>query len=305
MKVLVTGGAGFIGSHVVERILADNSQVVIIDNLSTGLQENLHPDAKFIKMDIRSSELTDVFKQEKFDYVIHQAAQTMVPRSLEAPDFDCDVNILGTVNLLEACRKYGIKRIIFASSAAVYGNENILPIKETASINPASFYGLSKFTAEKYLNLYHNLFGLEYVILRYANVYGERQGDAGEGGVISIFTRKLYNCETISIFGDGGQTRDFIYVGDVAEANFRALITPYANCVYNISTQTETNINMLIELLARVSNKTIKRQYLEPRDGDIYRSSLSNQAALKYLNWSPKTSLVDGLVRTYNSLTIS
>jgi Nucleoside-diphosphate-sugar epimerases len=302
MKVLVTGGAGFIGSHIVEKLLLQKYHVVIIDDLSTGLQENIHPDAKFIKMDIRSNQLINTFKEENFDFVIHQAAQTMVPKSLENPDFDCHVNILGTVNLLEACRKSSVKRVVFASSAAVYGDETTLPIKETANVNPSSFYGLSKLTVEKYLDLYYKLFGLEYVILRYANVYGERQGDAGEGGVISIFTRKLQNGETVQVYGDGGQTRDFIYVGDVAAANIQALLTPYANRVYNISTQTETSINTLLELLAKVSSSTAQRQYFAPREGDIYRSSLSNNTACHYLKWNPETTLIDGLSRTYTSL---
>ncbi|MPL60453.1 UDP-glucose 4-epimerase [bioreactor metagenome] len=302
MKVLVTGGAGFIGSHIVEQLLEEKHQVVIIDDLSTGLLTNIQPQAEFIKMDICSQELNDVLETEKFDYVIHLAAQTMVPKSMDRPDFDCHVNILGTVNLLEACRKNQVKRIIFASSAAVYGDDNQPPIKENAITNPASFYGLSKLTVEKYLELYYKLFGLEYIVLRYANVYGERQGDTGEGGVISIFTRKLQKDEVVQVHGDGGQTRDFIYVGDIAKANLQSLLTTNANRVYNISTKTETSINTLLELLSKVSGRTTEKLYTSPREGDIYRSSLDNNAACQLLNWQPKTRLVDGLARTYNSL---
>lgn len=302
MKLLVTGGAGFIGSHIVDKLIEENHQVVVVDDLSIGIQENLHPNSRFVKMDIRCSCLNDIVAQEKFDMVIHQAAQTMVSTSIENPFFDCDVNILGTINLLEACRKHHVKRIIFSSSAAVYGNEISLPVEETNSLNPTSFYGLSKLAVEKYFELYHNFFGLEYVVLRYANVYGERQADSGEGGVISIFTQKVQNGETVYINGDGGQTRDFIYVGDVASANIRALLTPYSNRVYNISTQMETSINTLLELLANISGITVERKYLSPRPGDIYRSSLSNQSARKYLRWHPITNLTNGLVRTYNSL---
>lgn len=302
MKVLVTGGAGFIGSHVVEKLLQEQCEVVIIDNLSTGLQENLNTQAKFIKMDIRSSRLLDVFNAEQFDYVIHLAAQTMVHKSLEMPDYDCDINISGTVNVLEACRKTNVKRIVFSSTAAVYGNVTTLPVAEDAPKSPTSFYGLSKLTCENYLALYSQLYGLEYVVLRYANVYGERQGDGGEGGVVSIFTRKIHQSEPLLIFGDGTQTRDFIYVGDIANANYQSLLTTHQNNVYNISTQTETSVNTLIEYMGKVTHKEVHKICGDLREGDIYKSSLSNAAAQKNLNWQPCTSLIDGLAKTCNSL---
>lgn len=302
MKILVTGGAGFIGSHVVEKLLQEKCQVVIIDNLSTGLQENINKAAKFIKMDIRSNQLLELFTEEKFDGVIHLAAQTMVHKSLEMPDYDCDVNISGTVNILEACRKTNVKRIIFSSTAAVYGNVTTLPVVEAMPKAPTSFYGLSKLTCEQYLALYHQLYGLEYVVLRYANVYGERQGDGGEGGVISIFSRKINQGESLLIFGDGSQTRDFIYVGDIANANYQSLLTIHQNNVYNISTQTETSINSLIEYMSQVAGKEISKICGDLREGDIYKSSLSNAAAQHNLNWQPCTTLLDGLAKTYHSL---
>lgn len=302
MKVLVTGGAGFIGSHVVEKLIAEQCQVVVLDNLSTGLKEHIPTGVPFVEMDIRSGDLLDLFEQEKFDAVIHLAAQTMVPVSLDKPAFDCDVNVLGTVNVLEACRKTGVKRIAFASSAAVYGDVSSVPIVETEQTAPASFYGLSKLVVEKYLQLYHQVFGLEYVALRYANVFGERQGDGGEGGVISIFTRKVSKGETLTVFGDGGQTRDFIYVGDVAAANYQALITDNVNRVYNISTQQETSVNDLINTLEKIHGAAIEKVYTAPREGDIYRSALSNQAATTLLGWQPKTDLNAGLERTFHSL---
>lgn len=302
MKVLVTGGAGFIGSHIVDKLIQENYQVVVVDNLSTGLRNNLNAKAKFIEMDIRSRELINLFNEEQFDYVIHEAAQTMVPKSIENPEYDCHVNILGTVNVLECCRKTGVKRLVFASTAAVYGDVEAIPVKETVKTYPTSFYGLSKLTVEKYLSLYHEIYGFDSIVLRYANVYGERQGDAGEGGVISIFTRKICNREKLIIFGDGGQTRDFIYVGDVANANYRAIMTPNGNTVYNISTQTETSVNTLIELLGKASGQIAMKEYSDPRDGDIYRSSLSNAAARQKLTWNPSMSLVDGLYRTYQFL---
>jgi len=198
----------------------------------------------------------------------------MVPVSLDKPDYDCRVNILGSVNVLEACRVSGVKRVVFASSAAVYGDVDSVPIMEVSETRPTSFYGLSKLTVEKYLQMYQQIFGLEYVILRYANVYGERQGD-------------------------GGQTRDFIYAGDVATANYQALITNNVNTVYNISTKTEVSINQLIEILGHVTGKQVEKSYYPVREGDIYRSTLCNQAAREKLGWQWEMSLSDGLIPTY------
>ncbi|MCC5464410.1 NAD-dependent epimerase/dehydratase family protein [Pelosinus baikalensis] len=302
MKVLVTGGAGFIGSHVVDKLIQEKCQVVIIDNLSTGLRENINPAATFIQLDIRSDEIFTIFMTEKFDFVIHLAAQTMVHKSLEMPDYDCDINILGTVNILEACRKMNVKRIVFSSTAAVYGNVTTLPVVETSQKAPTSFYGLSKFTCENYLSLYKEVYGLDYMILRYANVYGERQGDGGEGGVISIFARKIRQDQPVLIFGDGSQTRDFIYVGDVANANYQSLLVDHANKICNISTQTETSVNMLIDYMGNVAGKVVTRNYNEKREGDIYKSSLSNAIARKNLDWQPHMILLEGLAKTYRSL---
>jgi UDP-glucose 4-epimerase len=299
LKVLVTGGAGFIGSHVVEKLLNEDCSVVVIDNFNTGLVHNIPQDVKFINMDICSPDITDVFVRERFDAVIHMAAQTMVPISIHKPDYDCQINILGTVNLLEACRKTGVKRVVFASSAAVYGNAEDIPITEETNTMPTSFYGLSKLTVEKYLQLYYQLYGLEYFVLRYSNVYGERQGDGGEGGVISIFTRKFSEGQTLAVHGDGGQTRDFIYVGDVATANWCALIAPYANDVLNVSTNTETSVNELIDVLAGISGKTVQKEHGQAREGDIYRSTLSNHKAIDRLAWYPTVSLEVGLAKTY------
>ncbi len=302
MKVLVTGGAGFIGSHVVDKLIQEKCQVVIIDNLSTGLRENINPAATFIQLDIRNDEIFSLFMTEKFDFVIHLAAQTMVHKSLEMPDYDCDINILGTVNILEACRKTNVKRIVFSSTAAVYGNVTALPVVETSQKAPTSFYGLSKLTCENYLSLYKEVYGLDYMILRYANVYGDRQGDGGEGGVISIFARKIRQDQPVLIFGDGSQTRDFIYVGDVANANYQSLLVNPANKVCNISTQTETSVNMLIDYMGNVAGKVVVRNYNEKREGDIYKSSLSNATARKNLDWQPHMMLLEGLAKTYHSL---
>ena len=303
MRVLVTGGAGFIGSHIVDQLIKQQYSVTVLDDLSTGLESNLHHQAQFVAMDIRSSQVLEVFQKGCFDFVIHQAAQTMVPKSLEDPRYDCDVNILGTVNVLEACRVTGVKKIVFASSAAVYGDAATVPVQEDAPAQPTSFYGLSKLTIERYLALYHDLFGIEYAALRYANVYGERQGDGGEGGVISIFTRKIRAGQSLGIFGSGEQTRDFIYVGDVANANIAAMTSSSGSSgIYNISTQSETTVNELIAVLSHVAKRTAEKTYLPMREGDIYRSSLANGKSLKNFDWRPQMSLSEGIARTYQSL---
>lgn len=302
MRILVTGGAGFIGSHIVDHLIEHQWDVTVVDNLSTGLESNLNKKARFIPLDIRSTQVLELCRESCFDYVIHQAAQTMVPRSLKDPMYDCDVNILGTVNILEACRLTGVKKIIFASSAAVYGDVAAIPVKEEALTCPSSFYGLSKLVIEKYLPLYYQHFGLEYAALRYANVYGERQGDAGEGGVISIFIRQIRAKRPVEILGDGAQTRDFIYVGDIAAANAAAVTASRPAGTYNIGTQTETSINELIAILSKITGRAVEVGYRPARQGDVYRSVLDISAAVMLLKWQTKTKLYEGLERTYLSL---
>ncbi|WIW71102.1 NAD-dependent epimerase/dehydratase family protein [Anaerosinus gibii] len=299
-KILITGGAGFIGSHIIELLQKENCDITVLDNLHTGLRENVPENVRLIEMDIRDKRVIDVFEKYQFDVVLHLAGQTMVNVSVDDPFYDADVNIMGTVNILEACRKTGVKRIVFSSTAATYGDIEEVPIREEFSVNPLSFYGLSKLTVEKYLKLYHDLYGLEYVILRYANVYGERQGDGGEGGVISIFTKKIAKDESFVIHGDGKQTRDFVYAGDVARANWYAANTEYCNTIYNVSTNSETSIRELVDLLESASGKTIDRQYGERREGDIYRSVLDNSKIVTNLNWRPMINLQEGLRRTYD-----
>lgn len=299
-KILITGGAGFIGSHIIELLQKENCDITVLDNLHTGLRENVPENVRLIEMDIRDKRVIDVFEKYQFDVVLHLAGQTMVNVSVDDPFYDADVNIMGTVNILEACRKTGVKRIVFSSTAATYGDIEEVPIREEFSVNPLSFYGLSKLTVEKYLKLYHDLYGLEYVILRYANVYGERQGDGGEGGVISIFTKKIAKDESFVIHGDGKQTRDFVYAGDVARANWYAANTEYCNTIYNVSTNSETSIRELVDLLESASGKTIDRQYGERREGDIYRSVLDNSKIVTNLNWRPMINLQEGLKRTYD-----
>lgn len=301
MNILVTGGAGFIGSHLVCALLAKGESVTAMDNLSTGLAGNLPPEAQLIEMDILDGELPKVVAAGAFDAIVHLAAQTMVDTSIKDPLLDTRENLLGTVHVLEAARAANVKRVIFASTAAAYGDvkEDDLPVREAQPTEPMSFYGLSKLTVEKYLEMYHKLYGMEYVVLRFANVYGERQGDRGEGGVISIFAKRVARGSGITIFGDGGQTRDFIYAGDIASGIACALRTEHACRAYNLGTQTELSLNELVRVLGKAAGQALAPAYAAPREGDIYRSALSNAAARRNLGWTPKVTLEEGLRRTY------
>lgn len=301
MNILVTGGAGFIGSHLVRHLLAKGENVTALDNLSTGLAENLPPEAKLVEMDILDADLPKVVAAGAFDAIVHLAAQTMVDTSIKDPLLDTRENLMGTVHVLEAARAANVKRVIFASTAAVYGDvkEDDLPVREAQPTLPLSFYGLSKLSVEKYLEMYEKLYGMEYVVLRFANVYGERQGDGGEGGVISIFAKAVAEGRDITIYGDGEQTRDFVYAGDIAEGILAALRTEEVNAAYNLSTQTETSLRELVSLLAEIRGREIVPKYGAEREGDIYKSMLSNSRARRGLDWQPATTLAEGLRRTY------
>ena len=232
--------------------------------------------------------------------IVHLAGQTMVDASIRDPHFDASENVMGTLNVLEAARLSGVKRVIFASTAAAYGNveEELLPLREELPLAPLSFYGLTKVMVERYLVLYHDLYGLDYVVLRFANVYGERQGDKGEGGVISIFAKRVAKGEPLTIFGDGGQTRDFIYAGDIANGIVHALMTEHVNTAYNLSTQTETSLNDLVSIFGRAVGRDLHPNHRAAREGDIYRSMLANEKAKASLGWQPEISLEEGLRRT-------
>ena len=300
MHVLVTGGAGFIGSHTVEQLLAAGYRVTVLDNLSTGSRKNLPAQTPVIEADICHADLSAIFADVKPDVVIHLAAQTMVPYSLLHPDQDAAINIVGLTRVLEASRRQGVKRVVFSSSAAVYGDATALPLREADGGSIESFYGLSKATAEKYLALYQRCYGLEYVVFRYANVYGERQGDGGEGGVVSIFSRKIAAGEPLAVFGDGSQTRDFIYVKDIARANTLAVATAAPNTCYNVSTGQETSVNTLIETFRQaLASRTMPDiAYMPVRDGDIYRSRLDCSKAASGLGFQAQTSLDEGIRKT-------
>mgnify|MGYP000482040005 FL=1 len=279
MRVCVTGGAGFIGSHLVDRLIALGHTVLVIDNLTTGVREFVNPKATFIEMDVRDANIESIFADFKPQVVFHEAAQTMVPASMENPKMDCDVNLLGLVNILEASRKHKVEHFLMPSSAAVYGDLDTLPLTEDMIGKPTSFYGLTKLTGEGYLRIYEQAFGLKTVCFRYSNVYGPRQGDGGEGGVISIFTRLINEGQGLTIFGDGEQTRDFIYVDDVVEANIKAMNHPELTGVYNISTNTSTSVNKLVSYFKSISNKDLPVYYEAERTGDIRHSRLCNQKA--------------------------
>lgn len=301
MKILITGGAGFIGSHLVYQLLELGHNITVLDNLSTGNRTHLPADGfVFWKIDDRTPEARENIMAGHFDAIVHLAGQTMVNVSIHDPHFDASENVMGTVNVLEAARMSGVQRIIFASTAAAYGDveANLLPLREDLPLDPLSFYGLTKIMVEHYLRLYHILYGLDYVVLRFANVYGERQGDKGEGGVISIFAKRVAHGQTLSIFGDGGQTRDFIYAGDIANGIIHALTTKHANTVYNLSTETETSLNDLVTIFSQILGHKIHSIHHPAREGDIYRSILSNRKAKLLLDWRPNVTLEEGLRRT-------
>jgi UDP-glucose 4-epimerase len=297
-KIVVTGGAGFIGSHIVDRCIAEGYQTVVIDNLSTGKINNVNPGAVFYKADIRTDKIHDIFEKERPDIVIHHAAQIDVQKSIHNPFEDAGINISGTVNLLKAAVGSGVRKFIYASSAAVYGSPEFLPVTEQHAKVPISFYGVSKYVPEYYIQTFAGLYDLEYVILRYANVYGIRQDPKGEGGVISIFLDRMLKGESITVFGDGSQTRDFIYVGDVAEANLKA-VRYGRNAVCNIGTGENVSLNELIGIFEDVGQREQNVLYGNTRKGDIIHSCLANTEALEKLQWQPQTTLREGLTRTF------
>ena len=298
MKVLVTGGAGFIGSHVAERLLSDGHEVVILDDLSTGHVEHLHPDARFYQMDVQSPWLDELFKIERPEAVLHQAAQASVRRSVADPVFDASVNVLGAVTLLQASVRHGVRRFLFASTGgALYGDADVIPTPEDYPTLPVSPYGASKLGAEVYLRTFHAVHGLSYAALRYANVYGPRQDPHGEAGVVAIFARRLLSGEPARINGDGKQTRDFVYVGDIAEANARALISEAVGS-FNVGTGVETDINTIFQLLKRLSGNNQAEVHGPPMPGEQRRSVVDTRKIEKVMGWRPQTSLEAGLDAT-------
>ena len=300
MKILVTGGAGFIGSHLLQLLQGQQGvEVVVYDNLSSGRREHVPKAIRLVEGDVRDAEgLAYLFASEGFDSVVHLAAQTMVPYSLSHPEEDCQINLLGLINILECCRKYAVKHIVFSSSAAVYGDNLNIPLHEEEKPMPTSAYGITKMASEHYLRMYHDLYGLNTTVLRFANVYGESQGAGGEGGVVSIFCKLLAAGQGVTVFGNGEQTRDFVYAGDIAEALWRGSQLE-GHHVINISTQKETSVNQLLAAFKQAVGREFPVQYAPIREGDIFRSVLANGRCVELLGFCPAMNLQEGVARTY------
>lgn len=301
MEILITGGAGFIGSHILAQLQGRRDMdVVVFDNLSSGSKEHVPAGMELVEGDVCDEAAVDaLFADHHFDAVIHLAAQTMVPTSVEQPVLDCQINLEGVLHVLEACRVHGVPHILFSSSAAVYGDNLNIPLVETERLAPTSPYGVTKMATEHYLRVYHELYGMDATVFRFANVYGERQGEKGEGGVVSIFCKLLSQRQGITVFGDGNQTRDFVYAGDIAQAIIRALPLKGYHTM-NVSTGQETSINDLIRSFEKAVGYTVPVQYTAPRTGDILRSVLSNEALKRDLGFVPEMDLEEGIRRTYD-----
>jgi UDP-glucose 4-epimerase len=298
-RVLVTGGFGFIGSHIVDNFIRNHYEVAVYDNLSTGDMKNILSNVvTFIGNIEDEGELEKAIESFRPDYVVHEAAQVSVQNSISDISNDALINIIGTINIIKFAHKYAVKKIIFASSAAVYGNAHVMPITISHPTQPLSPYGASKKTAEEYLILAKKLFNLDYIILRYSNVYGPRQTASGEGGVISIFTNHVINNEQPFIYGDGLQTRDFIYVEDVANANLQALRFAGSG-VFNISSTTSTSINQICATIQSISHCNLSPIHKPARSGDIKESLLCNKRSIQKLGWHPELSIAEGLTKTY------
>lgn len=297
--ILVTGGAGFIGSHVVDCLVKDGHRVIVVDNLSTGSKANLNPGATFYELDICSQAIEEVFKKEKPQFVNHHAAQTVVARSESAPAFDAEQNILGSINVIQNCLKSGVKKVIYASSAAVYGNPEYRPVDENHPVNPISSYGISKHTVEHYLHLYSLQYGLNYAALRYSNVYGSRQNPESEAGVVAIFTTQMLSGKRPVIYGTGDKTRDYVHVSDVAAANLKVMELD-RNFICNVSTGIETSDQSIFDMLASLVGYTGTPGYVPVRKGEIYRISLACGKAKDIWGWQPNISVKEGLAQAVN-----
>ncbi len=305
MRVLVTGGAGFIGSHVAEAHLQRGDDVVVLDSLVHGKQENVPAGARLEVLDVRAPEAARLVREGGFDLVSHHAAQMDVRVSVADPRFDASVNVDGLLNLLEAAREGGVRRILYVSSGGVvYGEPDLRPTPETAPKLPESPYGVSKLAGEQYLYYYHRVHGMDYAALRYSNVYGPRQDPHGEAGVVAIFSTKLIEAEPLSVFGDGEQTRDYVYIDDVVAANLLLADAdlPRASCLderaFNVGTGRETSVNDLARILTVAAGSGAGIRHAPARPGEVRRSSL-DASRLRSLGWAPRIPVEDGLPRTY------
>ncbi|MBS4204770.1 NAD-dependent epimerase/dehydratase family protein [Lederbergia citrea] len=298
-KVLITGGCGFIGSHIADKLVTNGYEVIIVDNLSSGKKNNISlENVTFFECSILDPQLEEIVIHEQPDYIIHQAAHVSVSNSIINPLYDEEINIRGSINVINSAIKANVKKVIYPSTAAVYGDPLYLPIDTAHPISPLSPYGVSKYAVEKYLEMNANLYGLDYTILRYSNVYGPRQDAMGEGGVISIFMDKMAKSKKLTIFGDGEQTRDFIYVEDVVDANIQALHLGSKKKLH-VSSGKELSLNQLLNLMMEIGPLSDKPEYTNERVGDIKKSVLSNETTKIELAWEPKFTFKDGLIETY------
>ena len=301
MKILVTGGAGFIASQIADAFINEGHQVFVLDNLATGFEKNINPKAKFIKSDISSPLVIDLFEREKFDVVNHHAAQIDVRKSVNDPVFDATTNILGTINLLQACIKTGVNKFMFASTGgAIYGEQEYFPADENHPTNPVSPYGITKLTIEKYLFFYKNEYGLNHTILRYANVYGPRQNPFGEAGVVAIFANKLIKNENPIINGNGNQTRDYVFVEDVVKANLVTFNSKTSN-IYNVGTGIESSVNELFTKLNAVAGGAATEKHGPAPKGEQLRSVITSDKLFKDFKWKPSIKIEEGLRKTFES----
>ncbi|MDO8633621.1 MAG: NAD-dependent epimerase/dehydratase family protein [Candidatus Wildermuthbacteria bacterium] len=297
MKILVTGGAGFIGSHIVDALIQKGHRVFVVDNLSTGFRKNLNPKASFYKVDIRSPKLESIFQKEKPEVVFHFAAQIDLRKSVVNPLEDADINIIGSLNVLENCRKYKAKKVIFASSGGVmYGQASVLPTPETYPNCPLSPYGVAKLAVEQYLAV----FGIPFVVLRFANVFGPRQNSKGEAGVVAIFADAMLQKKRPVVFGSGSQTRDFVYVKDAVEASVLALKKQAAG-ICNLGTRKETSVNEIVKQLKELTGFKGSARKAPAKTGEVQRSCLQSKRARRVLGWRPRYGLREGLKKTVES----
>ena len=300
MRILVTGGAGFIGSHVVDAYIAAGHQVAVLDNFSTGRESNVNPDAEVYRVDVREKpEVEKAIASFRPEVVNHHAAQSEVPKSVADPTFDAKVNIVGGINILKACADHGVRKVIFSSTGgALYGEPDIVPADEDHPVRPLSPYGTSKLSFEHYLATFQRTFGLTYTVLRYANIYGARQDfHAEEGRVIAIFASRMLERKPVTIDWDGEQSRDMLHVGDVATANLAALERGSGG-TFHVSTGVAVTINDLFRKLALITGYDLEPRHGPGRKGDVYRIALDNSRALHGLGWEPRVSLEEGLSRT-------
>ncbi|MCA1957052.1 MAG: NAD-dependent epimerase/dehydratase family protein [Nitrospira sp.] len=298
MKVLVTGGAGFIGSHVVDRLVEEGHEVVVVDDLSTGKRKHVNRAAGLYKLDVQSGRLEKVFRNERPSIVIHLAAQVSARQSMENPILDAQVNVLGTMNVLHQAARHGARKVIFASSGvAIYGEQEVHPAPESHPTKPLSAYGISKLCGEHYLSYFQRVSGLQVVSLRYASVYGPRQDPEGEAGVVAVFIRKMLNNEQPIINGNGRQTRDFVFVDDVVQANL-AVMSQEAQGVYNVGTGVETSVNELFRMLAGLTGSPCKEVHGPAKVGEQIRSVIDSSRLKQEVGWEPETSLAEGLEKT-------